>query len=185
MYNTTHKAMGSGVMIDLANPSPSDIRLDDICHSLSGINRWNGTTDNFYSVASHSLLVGHLFLKARPEATGIELAMALLHDAQEAYVGDVSTPMKSTMKRHAWSRDPECDFERAEHHVVLAIVEHFGILKYFEDHKIDAHHEVIETLKQADRDAAWMESWALFGVDFSPEWRRPQPRGRFSPCATF
>lgn len=76
--------------VDLADPDPDQIDIEDIAHGLSHICRWVGHTRQFYSVAEHSLLCCNC---ADPE----HALEALLHDAAEAYVGDVSTPLKAML----------------------------------------------------------------------------------------
>lgn len=77
----------SGVRFDVANPRPEDVRLDDIAHALSHLCRFVGHTDRFYSVAEHSVLVSQLC----DDETAV---LGLLHDAAEAYVGDLASPVK-------------------------------------------------------------------------------------------
>jgi hypothetical protein len=77
----------SGRNVDLLNPHPSDISIQDIAHSLSLLNRYNGHSIKGYSVATHSLHVSRLVPR------GLELH-GLLHDAAEAYLGDVVRPLK-------------------------------------------------------------------------------------------
>lgn len=77
----------SGKMLDLSNPAYEDVDIDDIAHGLSNICRFNGSCPRFYSVAEHSILVSMMVPK--PMA-----AVALLHDAHEAYIGDIVTPVK-------------------------------------------------------------------------------------------
>ena len=77
----------TGKAFDLSNPSPDKICLDDIAHSLSQLCRFVGSTHRFYSVAEHSLMVSHL---VKPE----NKHWALMHDAAEAYTGDVISPLK-------------------------------------------------------------------------------------------
>lgn len=68
-------------------------RIETIAHALSNINRWTGHTSRPFSVAQHSLLVSHL---VPPEfALG-----ALLHDATEAYLGDIAAPLKSLLPEY-------------------------------------------------------------------------------------
>ena len=78
----------SGIRFNLFNPSLDDIRIEDIAHSLSNLARFNGHTAKFYSVAQHSV---YCALKA-PERLALA---ALLHDATEAYLGDIVSPLKS------------------------------------------------------------------------------------------
>ena len=77
----------SGKIIDLKNPSEDSIDIDDIANALSKICRFGGNTNQFYSVAQHSVLVSKL---VDPEFA----KEALLHDASEAYLGDVIKPLK-------------------------------------------------------------------------------------------
>lgn len=71
-------------------PRVADVSIGDIAHALSMICRWAGHTSSFYSVAQHSVLMA---AKAPPA-----LAMqALLHDAPEAYLGDIPRPLKRHM----------------------------------------------------------------------------------------
>lgn len=84
--NGTFQA-ASGCMVNLVNPTIQQIRIDDISHALGNLCRFGGHTSPFYSVAQHSCLVAAL---APPH---LKLA-ALLHDASEAYLGDVIKPLK-------------------------------------------------------------------------------------------
>ncbi|ODU82757.1 hypothetical protein [Devosia sp. 63-57] len=86
------KTMPSGRAFDFADPRPEMICLDDIVHVLSRINRWGGNIwPVSFSVAQHSLVVASAC--KRPEAR----VYALLHDAAEAYIGDLPTPFKLFM----------------------------------------------------------------------------------------
>jgi 5'-deoxynucleotidase YfbR-like HD superfamily hydrolase len=84
---TSHIRTYSGIMFDPLNPKPEDIRIQDIAWALSNICRFNGHTSLNYSVAEHSLAVSSTIEK------GFELA-GLLHDASEAYLGDIASPLK-------------------------------------------------------------------------------------------
>ena len=75
---------------DLSDPQPEDICIDDIAHALANLCRWTGHCRIFYSVAEHSIHVSHL-VPAQDALWG------LLHDAAEAYVGDVSSPLKAVL----------------------------------------------------------------------------------------
>ena len=80
----------SGQKFDLLDPQPDMVHLDDIAHALSLICRFTGHTTRFYSVAQHSLFVSRIV----PPRLAFE---GLMHDAAEAYVGDVSSPLKSLL----------------------------------------------------------------------------------------
>lgn len=83
-YNVIH----SKIRFDYLNPRPEDILIEDIAHALSQICRFTGHTSLFFSVAQHSIFVSKL--------VSPEFALAgLLHDAQEAYVNDLSSPLKT------------------------------------------------------------------------------------------
>lgn len=99
-----------GRSFDLLNPTPEQVAITDIAHSLSHICRFTGHCREFYSVAQHSVLVMSLVpdhLKAQ----------ALLHDATEAYVGDMSWPLKQLL--------PE--YKAIEQGVWEAIAEAYGL----------------------------------------------------------
>lgn len=80
----------SGISIDLMNPAVDDININDITTGLSKICRFGGQISHFYSVAQHSVICSHL---APPELK----KAALLHDASEAYLGDVIKPLKNLL----------------------------------------------------------------------------------------
>jgi 5'-deoxynucleotidase YfbR-like HD superfamily hydrolase len=77
--------MLSGRRLDLLDPTPVDIEIEDIAHGLAFVARWNGQTfgDWPYSVAEHSLLVEQLFLRMNPQVPLKWCLAALLHDAPE------------------------------------------------------------------------------------------------------
>lgn len=77
----------SGKYFDFLDPDPDAISVSDIAHSLSLQCRFNGHVDTFYSVAQHSVLVSHF---VKPENAFI----GLMHDATEAYIGDMASPLK-------------------------------------------------------------------------------------------
>lgn len=83
----------TGRRFDLLRPSPGDIDIVDIAHALAHVCRWGGHCMHWYSVGQHSLWVSAYVEYERPD-----LALhALLHDAAEAYIGDIVTPLKRTM----------------------------------------------------------------------------------------
>ncbi len=79
--------------VDFLNPDPDSIYIDDIAHALSLVNRYAGHTPYPYSVAQHCVLA------SRMAPPGLKLH-ALLHDAQEAYIGDVPTPLKMLLPEY-------------------------------------------------------------------------------------
>ena len=93
-------------------PSPEEIDIDDIAHSLSQMCRFLGHTDGFHSIAQHSVLVSELVPRQ-------DALWGLLHDASEAYLCDLPAPIK---------REPEMSFYRiAEDRLMLAVCQKFGL----------------------------------------------------------
>lgn len=115
----------TGKKFDFISPHPSMIDIKDIAHALSNQCRFNGHCRQFYSVAEHSVYVAQEVMKTHPH---LGLA-ALMHDAAEAYVGDMVSPLKAIL--------PE--FKVIEDKVDKVIADRFGF-----DH---THHSII---KQAD-----------------------------------
>jgi 5'-deoxynucleotidase YfbR-like HD superfamily hydrolase len=102
----------SGRKINLLDPRPEDIYIEDIAHCLSNLCRYGGQTKQFYSVAEHSCRVA----EAVPE---VHKKWALLHDASEAYLGDVVRPLKYLPDMSVY-REIEKKFEEV-------ICERFGL----------------------------------------------------------
>lgn len=99
----------SGECFNVRAPRADQIHLADIAHHLSQVCRFGGATREFYSVAEHCVYVSRL---VRPELA----ALALVHDAQEAYLGDVIKPLKNCLP----------DYQALEHVWEAAIAERFG-----------------------------------------------------------
>ncbi len=91
--------MLSGRRLDLLNPSPLDVELDDIAHGLARVARWNGQThgDHAFSVAQHSMLVEDIMRLLRPSLSATDRLFALLHDAPEYVIGDMISPFKTVV----------------------------------------------------------------------------------------
>ena len=107
--------MLSGRRLDLLDPSPLDVEIEDIAHGLSRVARWNGQTsgDQSYSVAEHSLLVERLIIDIK-ENTPIKWRLAaLLHDAPEYVIGDMISPFKAVIGINY--KDVESRLEEAIH----------------------------------------------------------------------
>ena len=88
----------TGVMIDPLNPNTDEIIIDDIAHALSMLCRANGHFRSFYSVGRHSINCMQE-AKARGHSRKIQLA-CLLHDASEAYLCDLTRPVKAELPRY-------------------------------------------------------------------------------------
>lgn len=100
----------SGIAFDLLKPQPEMIRIEDIVHSLALINRFNGAAMFPYSVAQHSLYVAGLL---PPELK----LHGLLHDAAEAYVGDMVSPLKKIMS----------EYKKVEARISRVVADVFGL----------------------------------------------------------
>lgn len=99
-----------GTKFDLLSPDPATLDIEEIAHSLSLLCRFTGHTRRFMSVAQHSVIVSEL--------TSPESAFdGLMHDATEAYVGDVSRPLKRLLP----------DYKKIEDGVAAAISLRFGV----------------------------------------------------------
>lgn len=108
------------------DPRPEDIDVRDIAHALSLICRYGGHTIRFYSVAEHCVLMS--------QAVAPEYALAaLLHDATEAYVGDMVRPLKHHMS----------DYCKVEDRVAWAISERFGLHPHMPAEVKDADNRIL------------------------------------------
>src|ERR1700749_3730158 len=88
--------MLSGRRLDLLDPSPLDIEIEDIAHGLARVARWNGQTkgSHAFSVAQHCLLVEKIAAELKPDLKREGRLIALLHDAPEYVIGDLISPFK-------------------------------------------------------------------------------------------
>lgn len=107
----------SGIAFDPLEPNTSHIDLTDIAHALSLVNRYTGHTRDPYSVARHSLTVAYL-VKIRGGSINAQM-MALLHDASEAYIADIASPVKQS---HIFA-----GYREAEAKLQRAIFAHFNV----------------------------------------------------------
>ncbi|NJS39653.1 MAG: HD family hydrolase [Rhodobacteraceae bacterium] len=141
--------MLSGRRLDLLDPTPMDIEVEDIAHGLAFVARWNGQTrgDWPYSVAEHSLLVEEIFLRGNP---GIALRWrlaALLHDAPEYVIGDMISPVKAAVGPGYGALD-----ERLS----IAIHLRFGLPAVLPA-------PIKKAIKAADKISAWLEAVRIAG----------------------
>jgi len=141
--------MLSGRRLDLLDPTPVDIEIEDIAHGLAFVARWNGQTkgDYAYSVAEHSLLVETIFGRIAPNAPPKWRLAALLHDAPEYVIGDMISPVKAAVGPGYCALD-----ERLEAAVHLR----FGLPA-----KVPV--SIKKQIKKADRVSAWMEAIQIAG----------------------
>lgn len=116
----------SGRKFDLAAPTADMVDPADIAHSLSMQCRFNGHTNRFYSVAQHCYLVADLVPAEHQLA-------ALLHDAAEAYVGDLVRPLKHGMREFANDHGDECLYDLTERRVWIAICQRFDLDPHLPD----------------------------------------------------
>lgn len=110
----------SGILFDLADPQPAKVFLRDIAEHLAKINRFTGATNSAaLSVAQHAVFVSRLAETINPLAA----PYALLHDAEEAYTGDWSSPLKRTFQKFGAGEITE----RIGHNIRRAIFQRFGL----------------------------------------------------------
>lgn len=141
--------MLSGRRLDLLDPTPVDIEIEDIAHGLAFVARWNGQTkgDFAYSVAEHSLLVEIIFGRIAPTAPAKWRLAALLHDAPEYVIGDMISPVKAAVGPAYGALD-----ERLE----AAVHIRFGL-------PAKVPGSIKKQIKKADRISAWMEAVQIAG----------------------
>ncbi len=145
--------MLSGRRLDLLDPSPLDIEIEDIAHGLARVARWNGQThgDDIFSVAQHSLLVERLAKSASHDLDrGWRLAV-LLHDAPEYVIGDMISPFKAMIGG---------DYKAVEARLLAAISLRFGLPPRWPE-------ALVKVVKAADRSAAYLEATHLAGFSAS------------------
>jgi len=143
--------MLSGRRLDLLDPSPLDIEIDDIAHGLARVARWNGQTvgDHPFSVAQHSVVVEEIVAHIQPSLEPRWRLAALLHDAAEYVIGDMISPFKAALG---------LDYRKFEDRLEHAIHIRFGLPARVPT--------PIETLiKSADRACAFFEATQLAGFE--------------------
>jgi 5'-deoxynucleotidase YfbR-like HD superfamily hydrolase len=143
--------MLSGRRLDLLDPSPVDIEIEDIAHGLARVARWNGQTigDHPFSVAQHSVVVEEILAHIEPGIEPRWRLAALLHDAAEYVIGDMISPFKAALG---------LDYRSFEDRLESAIHIRFGL---------PAHTPapVKALIKQADRACAYFEATQLAGFE--------------------
>jgi 5'-deoxynucleotidase YfbR-like HD superfamily hydrolase len=149
--------MLSGRRLDLLDPSPLDIEMEDIAHGLARVARWNGQTSgaHIYSVAQHCLLVEALARARVPRLDRGRRLAVLLHDAPEYVIGDMISPFKAVIGDA---------YKAVERRLLTAIHLRFGL-------PAQAAPELQALIKAADFQAAYLEATRLAGFE-SAEARR-------------
>ena len=120
----------NGSQVDLEVFSPSSISVLDVAAALSKINRFNGHTSRLYSVAEHSLHVVTVMERELHITDPGALYAGLLHDAHEAYVQDLSTPLKTLLG---------AEWASVERRAQISVLQRFDALEHFM-----LHHSAIK-----------------------------------------
>lgn len=141
--------MLSGRRLDLLDPSPMDVEIDDIAHGLARVARWNGQTIGPlpFNVAQHSLIVETFCSELRPGWPMKWRLAALLHDAPEFVIGDMISPFKAQLGGQ---------YKTIERRLQQAIHLRFGL-------PADLPEAIEKTIKRADRASAFFEATQLAG----------------------
>jgi 5'-deoxynucleotidase YfbR-like HD superfamily hydrolase len=145
--------MLSGRRLDLLDPSPLDVEIEDIAHGLARVARWNGQTTGaqIFSVAQHSVLVESIAADLDPGLPARWRMMALLHDAPEYVIGDMISPFKAVIGH---------DYKAVENRILAAIHIRFAL-------PATTPAALVKITKQADRAAAFIEATRLAGFSIT------------------
>jgi 5'-deoxynucleotidase YfbR-like HD superfamily hydrolase len=141
--------MLSGRRLDLLDPSPLDIEVEDIAHGLARVARWNGQTfgDHAFSVAQHSLLVERIIRLQNEASTPRDRLATLLHDAPEYVIGDLISPFKAVI---------DMAYREVEQRLQGAVRLRFGL-------PATLSSTLLMRIKKADQAAAYFEAVRLVG----------------------
>ena len=143
--------MLSGRRLDLLEPSPLDVEIEDIAHGLARVARWNGQTtgEHAFSVAQHSVLVWKIFCHQNKTYSFDDELTALLHDAPEYVIGDMISPFKSVLGN---------EYKSVEARLESAIHTRYGL-------KAITPSKLKNAIKKADAVSAYYEAVLLAGFD--------------------
>ncbi len=143
--------MLSGRRLDILNPSPLDVEIEDIAHGLARVARWNGQTRGgvIFSVAQHSVLVAEIFGRLDPSAPARWRLHALLHDAPEYVIGDMISPFKAALG---------AAYAEVEERLARAILRRFSL-------NPDPPAALARLTKKADRISAFFEATLCAGFE--------------------
>jgi uncharacterized protein len=156
--------MLSGRRLDLIDPSPLDVEIDDIAHGLARVARWNGQTagKHAFSVAQHTVVVDDIAVVVAPGIGTSGRLAVMLHDAPEYVIGDMITPFKTILGG---------EYRAVEERLRRAIHIRFGL-------PATLPGSLAARIKAADRAAAFYEATQLAGfTDSEAERYFGRPRG--------
>lgn len=157
--------MLSGRRLDLLDPSPFDVEIDDIAQGLARVARWNGQTrgDHAFSVAEHSVIVERLCARLEPDWPAKWRLAALLHDAPEYVIGDMISPFKAALGY---------DYKSFEARLEGAIHMRYGLPAVLPD-------AVKRVIKRADQVCAFFEATQIagFSVEEARQFFGRPPKG--------
>jgi len=139
----------SGRRLDLLDPSPLDVEIDDIAHGLARVARWNGQTmgDHAFTVAEHCVLVDDICARFRPGWPAKWRLAALLHDAPEYVIGDMISPVKNAVGP---------GYDELDKRLAAAVHIRFGL-------PATLPAQIKRQIKRADKISAWMEATQIAG----------------------
>jgi uncharacterized protein len=157
--------MLSGRRLDLLDPSPLDIEIEDIAHGLARVARWNGQTEgaHIFSVAQHSLLA-EMIARQRVSLDRSRRLAVLLHDAPEYVIGDMISPFKAVIGNA---------YKSVESRLLAAIHVRFGL-------PVALPTDLLSLIKTSDRSAAYLEATRLAGFSAGEARRFFGPPPKFS-----
>ncbi len=143
--------MLSGRRLDILNPSPFDVEIEDIAHGLARVARWNGQTrgGEIFSVAQHSALVAEILSLLDPGARRAGFCSRLLHDAPEYVIGDMISPFKAALGEV---------YREVEARLARAILLRFSL-------NPEPPPALAKLTKRADRISAFFEATLYAGFD--------------------
>ena len=141
--------MLSGRRLDLLDPSPLDVEIEDIAHGLARVARWNGQTqgEHAFSVAQHCVLVEDACIQLEPGLSPDGRLAALLHDAAEYVIGDMISPFKAVLGD---------DYKTVEVRIQRAVHLRFAL-------QPDLPERLRKLIKRADGAVAYFEATRLAG----------------------